>query len=120
MPSSIFPGRLATRRPRPSDEPLQGRIIATVLHTVSSTREIIACLREDPQMVRKEVSRLHLIGILQPVGIRDGGPRNARLYDRDYCWDLTIHARHHSNDVSDCYFCMERETLNTPPGYKNR
>ena len=122
MPNSIFPGRLAVRQPRPSDEPLQGRIIVTVIHTVYSTREIATILREDFCKVKTEVARLHLLGVLQPVGIRDGEARNARLYDRDYLWDLTVHGRNHSTNFNDCYFCMEREALrlHTPPGYKNR
>lgn len=77
-----------------------------------STSELAQTLRENLAIVRREVVRLHHLGVIEPIAIRsEAGDPPARLYFRDLVWDLTEHGREHNRSYPGCTACMLRERM---------
>lgn len=82
-----------------------------LLESCSTTCEMIYLLEEPEELVRDEIARLHLTGILRIVGISDSSKEGALLYDKDFIWDLSTHGRYHHENSHGCIFCRRRAEL---------
>lgn len=98
--------------PRQADESLQGQILQKLLESAHSTSQLALHLRMSLHEVRLEVICLHHVGVIQPIGFRheDGAPP-ARLYYRDYIWEITEHGLEHHDHHAGCRACEMRASL---------
>jgi len=82
-----------------------------VLDGVRSTLGIVYSLQDEEDVVRREITRLHLLGILSIVGISQLSKKGAMLYEKDFEWKLSDHARYHNDNNPSCIFCRRRIDL---------
>jgi hypothetical protein len=77
-----------------------------------STSQLAGILDERLCYVRQEIVRLHHLGIIEPIAIRyEQGDPPARLYFRDYVWEMTEHGRSHNDLQPECRACRIRERM---------
>lgn len=97
-------------QPRRADEALQGKILQGLLERSQTTLQLVETVQRDIQPVRRELIRLHHLGVIEPLGIRgDTTEPGAKLYYRDLLWGITDHGMSHHTSVSGCMACYLRE-----------
>ena len=90
-------------------EPLQGRILQTLLETSASTSQLAQYTRKKLCLVRRELIHLHHLGVIRIVAVREvEGSVPALSYFQDYIWELTRHGLEHSDNHERCLACIIR------------
>ena len=91
------------------DEPLQEKILQTLLDGSASTSQLSQYTKRKLSLVRRELIHLHHLGIIKIVAVHDvHGGIPAKSYFRDYVWEMTDHGRRHDNLRRGCFACTIR------------
>lgn len=109
--SSGISQRIHWSRP---DLRFRGKIIRSIFDQARSTADIAYDLDATLGYVRGQLIRLHHLGLVEPIAIREeegGGLPRPIGYYQDLVWNLTRHAREHRHQHANCWACTVREML---------
>ncbi|MBW2691012.1 MAG: hypothetical protein JRE57_00080 [Deltaproteobacteria bacterium] len=89
-------------------------MLEQLLYESKTTDQLAYLVRESVSSVRNQLTRLHHLGIIMPIGVSyetGATPPSNPTYFANLLWDLTLHARDHHESVEGCYGCAIREAL---------
>lgn len=77
-----------------------------------STSQVAYALSEHLSHARDQLIRMHHLGMIEPIGIREEEGRPQLYgYFQDVLWGLTTHTKEHSKIEPHCRACKTRELL---------